>query len=336
MKRGVIIVALAASILVAGFSTVKNQAFWAWWLGLEPEVQSSFIGASATLLVGGLGFLAVFIQIGRQAKHALEQTRVNEAEKLKLEIYRLILETCTEATSELRRFSGYLRKFAMEVENARSFHALRIPYIVPSGRFLEYTQVRTEALSSAIEVISVIERWHVIDSRMRIFKDAISAALFDIEKVLDGEFQTIAARSFPMNRPGTDIVLPWQPLSPEIQSALAAKIDLAFDAILTLSLYIGDFQTEMQALLVGGLFGGSVTVRRPIDPSAKVITLEDQAELRRYFWEDSPWGLNASSLLADVAGKFQMPAGLTEAGQQDWITRARKAIVELRKQGFEF
>ena len=64
------------------------------WDSLNPQIQSAMIIGGVTFLAAFVGFVAVIVQIGRQARAAIRQNRDNEAMKLKLRVYEQIRQAC--------------------------------------------------------------------------------------------------------------------------------------------------------------------------------------------------------------------------------------------------
>ncbi|MFY0399986.1 hypothetical protein [Brevundimonas naejangsanensis] len=285
----------------------------AWWSAADYSAQATAILAVATFLVGLIGFVGITWQIGRQAKNAINQNRLNEASKLKLEIYKGILETCELASSAEIALSSYLRNFQLEIRTAGNLHAMGRPFNTPTARFLELSELRQAATVAAIGVITVVERWHVVDGRMSIFQDAINSAIYDVNEAAD-LVQALAIRLMPMDDPGTTNPLPWNLPTGAEAKQLKASADLFYEALHNLGYYVADFQTEMQALLVGDLFGNGVITREPLNPSAKVIRLKDERALRRYFRQETSWGKATALLMADVAAQYPAKGELSRLG----------------------
>lgn len=310
----------------------------AWWSAADYTAQATAILALATFLVGLIGFVGVFWQIGRQAKSAITQNRLNEASKLKLEIYRGILDTCELSSSAEIALSSYLRNFQLEIRTAGNLHGMGMPFTTPTARFLEFSELRQAATVAAIGVITVVERWHVVDGRMSVFQDAINSAIYDVNDAAD-LVQAVAIHLMPMDAPGTTNALPWDlPTAAQVKQLKAAAESL-YEALHNLSYYVADFQNEMQALLVGDLFGNRVITRKPLDPSAKVIRLKDERSLRQHFRQETPWGKATAALIADVAAQYPDKGDLSGLGFTPFgirLVREQAAVSKrrLKRMGF--
>ena len=86
-----------------------------WWLALDPITRAATITGSATGLSAIIGFTAIFFQIGRQGKNAIRQNRLNEALKLKVQIYEMTIETSQKAEEAAHELTGFLMKFEINL-----------------------------------------------------------------------------------------------------------------------------------------------------------------------------------------------------------------------------
>lgn len=300
-----------------------------WW-SFDQVGLATLISAGATILGGLIGVAALFGQIGRQAKHAVQQNKANEAAKLKLDIYRSILQTVEQAGLDNVELSSYLRGCSSELRTARLLAMQNQQYNLPSARWAVFSNLKSRVITSSIGVITVVERWHVIDSRMSIFQDAINSAIYDLNEACLMKFEIQFMQTMPMQFVENEQTLPWTPPSEDKEAQFNKHAEEVHQALSTLACYITDFQNEMQGLLVGGLFEGSVATRVPLDPGLKVIRLKDEPELRAYFRDDTPWGKYTTRLIQDVTARFNPPSGMTEFGTKYLETRADWAMSMLK------
>ena len=84
----------------------------AWIMSLDASLRPAVITGGATLIAALFGFTAVFIQIGRQARNAIKQNKLNEALKLKVQIYEETLKVSRKAQDAVSDFTSYLRNFS--------------------------------------------------------------------------------------------------------------------------------------------------------------------------------------------------------------------------------
>lgn len=261
------------------------------WDSLNPQIQSAMIIGGVTFLAAFVGFVAVIVQIGRQARAAIRQNRDNEAMKLKLRVYEQIRQTCEAVMNASGDLSNYLRTYSIQVAAARPMHRAGLAFTVPGARIPELVKKDAEVNLAAIRIITAIEQWQIIDPRIDVFQTAINAALHDLRAVFHGAFFPVAMRSLPIEPPNAPVrTLPWLPPPGNVHAEferLAGNVIQALDAI---GLYASDFQREMQNLLLGGLFARKLRAREPIDQRLFAISLARRNELMRHFETATPWG----------------------------------------------
>jgi ABC-type nickel/cobalt efflux system permease component RcnA len=279
--------ALLAIVLVVVFANVSV------WTELDSEIQGSLVGAIATVLTATIGVLLVVWQIGRQARHAIQQNRHNEALKLKLQVYKEVAAKSRAAGFAESDLSSYVRIFETEVELARSMRTAGGSW-VPKARFPILSEKNNSLSEKTIEIVSMTERWQIIDPRIELFRMAIGAAMEDIRQTFD-EYIKIVLPLLPMeisvpSHQGT--LFPWHP--PDDQSAQHLKqvSEDFLEALGKLGCFIYDIQVEMQNLLLGELFDNVVSSREPLDPRYTVLRLDRHKELAHHFDKETKWGSN--------------------------------------------
>lgn len=266
---------------------------------MRPEVQAALLGAGATLVAALIGVAAIVLQIGRQARAAIEQQRISEAIKLKLGLYEEIVRTCESVIDAEVEFSGYVRNFVSQIDGVAALQGAGQPYAIPVGRVPELIRLQGRAHRTAIKIVTTVEQWRIIDPRMVIFQTALNVALYDLMDAYTGFF-TIGMRLFPMEGPQPGTLLPWQIPSPPARMAAAAAAEHLFDAAGLLGCVVGDFRDAMQLALLGELFPNPVAPRVPLDPKYVVVTLDRHQELSEYFEKQTAWGRSVAEADAQV------------------------------------
>ena len=143
--------------------------------------------------------------------------------------------------------------------------------------------------------MAITETWQVIDPRIAIFRTAIEAALYDIEAAFHPYFDA-AYHAMPIDAPQGS----WKPPSAEDMQWLEALGNNLTDTLMTLQSYIFDFLSEMQALLVGEMFGRTtIPPRVPIGSTSVVIQLCRYDDLSKYFKHQTNWGRNQEQIEKD-------------------------------------
>ena len=262
-----------------------------WWVALLPGTKAAIITGSATIAAACLAAFVVMLQIGSQARNAIRQNKENEALKLKLGIYQHILTVCKSAEDGEAAYSTFVRMFENSIANFANMQARGIAPSLPKARFPELIKLNDEYSRGAIQMMTALENYEIIDPRMKIFRIAIGAALNDAREAYSS-YVSKCMHMMPADQPApAEGTYPWKLPSESAQKLLQLETHILLGKISRLGNVIFDFRVEMQNLLLGGLFpGNSVEVRVPIDPENVVIKLENHALLAAHFENNTSWG----------------------------------------------
>lgn len=259
------------------------------WEGLAPEIQSAAIAAVVTVVTATLGALLVVWQIGTQAGNAIRQNQHNEALKLKLDVYKELVSKSRAAAHSEVDLSSYVRGFSTSLDIVRQLGTTHAPWAIPKERPTTFIQKNTQLSDDVIELISLTERWQIIDPRIEIFRTAINVAKHDVQLAFQTYFST-ALRAMPTENLQDGSLFPWRQPSPDLIKEIEQLGNSFQKALLDLGSFIYDIQVEMQNLLLGELFGNKLSPRRPLDPHARVVQLDRWKELAEYFENETNWG----------------------------------------------
>ena len=274
------------------FTSMWNQLL-VFWQALTPPV--------ATVLAATIGASAVVYQMGWQARNAIKLNRHNEALKLKLEVYKDIVGISHKASDAINDWSAFMRMFQSTLSLARQSQAEFNGYVIPSAHPSQLIDKESQLQSSTLRVIAITETWQIIEPNIDIFRTAINAALYDIDAASHPYFGA-AYHAMPIDAP----VDKWEPLSAEALQQLEALGNTLIDTLMTLQSYIFDFLSEMQALLVGEMFGRrTIAPRVPVDFTSVVIQLSRYDELSAYFKQRTNWGRNQAQIDKDLCAGQQ-------------------------------
>lgn len=271
-----------------------------WWSGLDVALQSALIGAGATLVVAIIGVWIIFVQIGRQANHAIEQNRENAATKLKLDIYVSISEAIAEATKAAGHLSSSLRTAVEQLEQARREEEAGRPWRRPSLQFPDLKRAVEASGLTQHSILRLAERWMVIDPRVDVFLVAFTANHHDFFNAYFRDLVPAVIPLLPADDPSTGQPFPWEPPLEEDLKALDGLVRRVIETVNTQVYYLTDFERAMQNELVGGLFGNEVAPRQPLDPQHLVIVLDRHEELRQFLYTRTPWGIHRAQIIRDL------------------------------------
>lgn len=184
-----------------------------WWAALNTGVQAALIGAGATIASATIGVLVVARQIRTQAANAIRQNKHNEALQLKMKVYEEIIRVCAGCQNAEASLSSFVRGFSSAVEICRKQQAAGHPFTVPRQRFQHFMDLQTSLDKSSIQMISLTERWQIIDPRIEVFRTAFNVAIHNIREA-SWRYTTAVVSLLPIERvdaPGQ--LIPWSPPS---------------------------------------------------------------------------------------------------------------------------
>lgn len=272
------------------------------------EIAAALIGSGATLFAALLGGYFLLMQLRRQGVAALDQSRRNEAMRLKLGIYKEIIATCEEITDKEVAFSSFLNRIWISLGSAHALKRVGRAYPRIPERYPQIQELYYSALMASTKIVTTVEQWRIVDKRLDIFQTAVNAIRHDLDEVWF-EYSRFVMTLLPVEAPVTGEPVPWSLPS---DASLQRHEQLMFkmtEAMGTLAALVTDFQNEMQTLLVGELFDNRVAARVPLDPKRVVVTLDRHEELEHHFNTATAWGI----WKAELEARTRRELGLDES-----------------------
>jgi hypothetical protein len=266
---------------------------------MDGGLTGALIDGGATIVAAAIAAGIVFIQIGRQARDAIEQSRHSEGLKLKLEIYREITRICAAQEDASTSFNTKVRLLATQAAAVLELgDDAKMP--PPNTNWQELLALADEVHRASVAVITLIEQWQIVDPHLDLFKLAMVAGLHDVREAW-WPFVMGAAPALPPANVNNGT---WRPANEQAQIVRDSG-----NAVLgyaeTVQSWVSDFQVEMQSLLLGELFGRKALPREPLDPRMFAVRLDRYDELKRYFENETAWGRHAKAVNANVAAAVQ-------------------------------
>lgn len=269
----------------------------------------------------GLGALMIIWQMKRQHRSALELQERQHRDSLKQQDRQFVIETRLEV---FREISGVLTAAIWSVvafESGVLFVSQRLANaciastddsveLPPSGDgYLDLTE-KFDAQNTAIaNLVSIIERYEIIDTNIAIFRTAFASTQYDLQESwieILPRMHTVLHRRGP--RAGVELQPPLITGRDHVKH-LSRDLELLSQIACDLSAYLLDCVREMQKVFLGQLFDGEVPVRAPINPQAVVITTDSASvkRLKDYFATQTAWGISHAKSAELVRERYRMP-----------------------------
>lgn len=239
-------------------------------------------GIMTAMIAGGVTLLGIGVAAGVAVYQITKQARMG----LKVELYREILaavEKQGEAEQELSTKLRVLNSLISVWIAPDQFPGTRPS---PNTTWAELNELVHKVQREAAELMIIIERWQIVDTRLDVFGMAFGVALRDIR-----------AAWAPLSHSASAVLAPMEGLPVPLESPkgtverLRTESEDLLDATSKLSSWVADFQLEVQAVLLSDLFPNPLTHREPLDPEYFVIRLDRSAEIKDYFENRTTWGL---------------------------------------------
>jgi len=123
-----------------------------------------------------------------------------------------------------------------------------------------------------IQLLSIIEKYEIVEPKIRIFKLAFNIAMEDVDSVYL-PLQKELVKILP-NHDAKGVPIPYRPPSNQKEQEIKLLIDNCVDKLMIVGNYTYDLRVEIQNLLLSGLFERKLESRKPLDPNLIVISTE--------------------------------------------------------------
>lgn len=244
------------------------------------------VGITAIGMIVSVGI--VLYQLGKQHKGSIKLQRSNAREALKLRIYELFNEKVRAFSDADLEVGSYARSVMYEVQAACTATQMGRSREEPALRTEQLAKLHHNASSALIDLIFTLENWEVAFPASELFRVAFSWANHDVEEAFTPFFRLILPL-LPVDMPdGTTIYRPDQ--NADKVAEIEALVEKYEEARTTLRTYTHDLVIEAQNLLLSKLFKRRVKIRKPIDPTYRVIAAADTEALLNYFKTETAGG----------------------------------------------
>jgi len=274
-------------------STPSNYNLRPWWLG-----------DLLTFLSILVGVIIVIYQLGRQHRNELTLQKENYREQFRIQIYQEFSKLLGIAVEKNLHSQMYAFHIPMHVHNYRDENKKGFSPAPLRDRVMDLNKRHFDSLRSANDLMSLIERYQIVDPKLDIFITAISVAHYDMSETFNALYPflfEILPNEIPLPNGSyhlVNVIIPSDEQGSELEKFVDAYVAASDD----LGSYLRDLNVELQNTLLIGLFPNKTSRRVPLDPKFKVISTDpnEMENLRKYFEEETDWGKNKRQTEQDV------------------------------------
>lgn len=249
-----------------------------------------------------VGASLIVWQMNRQHKSNFELQKTNHKDSIRLQLYEQIALDIGDAMKKYRDAHVVTTQAYMQYRNClivSMFKRIRVSYN-------ELSDAQFAFLHSITHLMCKLEEYEIIDSNLSIFRLAFTSAHYNVQEAffafqrLIFDYMRFDLPSDRQEEMGTDVLHPKAPSEDDLD-----QIEKAYNvyeaAVIEAYCYISDLSREAQNTLLGGLFDKCIPPRKPKDKNLVVVTTDpsEREKLRKYFEDDSPFGINHKKILAE-------------------------------------
>ena len=273
------------------------------WHTLDNETRAAIISACATLLAALAGFGAVVLSIQSQGTQSRAAIVEKERRKLKDKMYEDAVLICRSVADTAIYLSNMLRTMIAHLEIGSQAQVAGMSFPIPPTRFPKLLASYASFSAETLRFIFLVENRLIIDPRLIVFRTAFNTVLHDTRDLMYSKFPLHVMPTLPTDGANGSL-LPYNAPTVEDAATVTGFAEQFIDSLTDGIMYTEDFIVEMQNLLLGDLFGTRLSRRQPVDPSKKVIRLDQADSLEAWFRRETPWGKEWQQVEADTRARF--------------------------------
>ena len=274
----------------------------------NPNGRPWWIGDLLTLVAVVVGALMIVYQLGRQHSSEMALQKENFREQLRLQVYQEFSPALQDASQKTISATSYASRILANVTLYRQLLQSGVNPAPIKERAAHFGKLHFEANYSIIDLIRLFEKYEILSPDLDIFKTALNAAIHDVTETY-WPLNSLLLIILPVDVAGDDgtvqtvnNVQPNDERLKELETTVSGYKDARGD----LGAYLYDLNVELQNIFLSKLFGNRVASRKPLDPNAKVISIDPRRvkELRKYFEEETDWGRQRKETDTELRGRF--------------------------------
>ncbi len=235
-------------------------------------------------------------------KHGLLQLAENHKQDFKIKMFETLVNEIDKATTITSKYNATLGSLLSNIEMDFFAQLKGENKIAWKLRVDKINKDHFDSLKAITKLTTILESNIIIEPKILIFQKAFGSVHYDLM-----DFYSKNSQNF-YDYTNKDIVLSGnevQTIPPSFIdekefSKLKLNIKNATEILMDFMCYMIDLRIEAQHLLLGDIFSNRITHRKPLDPSKKVISIENYDELFMYFENETASGKNQRIIEKEV------------------------------------
>lgn len=273
------------------------------WQSLDASIQAAIVGVGGTVLTTIIALFGIAWQLSAQRKQSNQAIAENERRKLKAAMYEDAVKVARELVESTVALSTQIWITALQVRTVAAAAAEDRQFMPPQTNVPEVLQKWRAAQEAVVRFIFLVEERRFIDPRLLIFRSAMNSVAHDAREAMDGNL-FVRMVDVVQHRLPNGGLSQYAPPSIETAEQFNDASERLLSALQDMQCYAEDFLVELQNILLGDLFGNTVSHRAPIDPNSKVVSLANFNELDHWFNNSTPWGRHCAAVDEETRQRF--------------------------------
>jgi len=265
---------------------------------MSPEVIAAWISGGFTLTAATIAFGTLAFQ-GCQNREASRQA---QKQAFKEELYRDGIAAARALSNAAGSYMNTLISMREAIGLASEAYKANGAIRPPSTRYTELLEQHQCFSSAFIDLVFLIEERLICDHRLEVFKRAFQAKSYEIESAFHTAFLWQMMRALQHELPN-GMLSEYVPLSLTELENLSESVNEITDPLSDCIAFCEDLIVELQNAHLGDVFKRRIAHRVPLDPSRKVIRLDDYDKLKAWI-ETTEWEKNNRRVEAEFKAKM--------------------------------
>lgn len=252
--------------------------------------------ALIAVLMAYWGFQKSYRNIEKDHKHEFQ-----------IRTYEKILEAISLVTNQSSSYIAFLSSFSSQLTINFSSQEIGLLPTDLGSRPKDYIHRHHQYSQSITNLMMNLETIQIIEPKLKIFCTALSSINWEVgnyrDQITDDTFSYVFNEF--INRDGKEIKANPALITASDMKRIQDTINNMCNSAIDGMCYIEDLKVELQNLLLGEVYSNrKLALRTPLVAGKKVISIERYDELKKYFREQHPMGIEQDRLEKEIRGNL--------------------------------